>query len=78
MVQHLAEYVFVGLLFFSVAMKCYCNQAPAGLHHNVSVFVHRVPLPGMETHIPVLFLNLKRMTVFAKAHYFDLIITTDG
>lgn len=25
------------------------------------MFVHRVPLPGMETHIPVIFLNLKRM-----------------
>lgn len=24
-------------------------------------FFHRVPLPGMETHIPVIFLNLKRM-----------------
>lgn len=26
------------------------------------MFVHRVPLPGMETHIPVIFLNLKRMS----------------
>lgn len=27
-----------------------------------ALFVHRVPLPGMETHIPVIFLNLKRMS----------------
>lgn len=34
------------------------------LKNNYCVFVHRVPLPGMETHIPVLFLNLKRTLVY--------------
>lgn len=39
-------------------------MASLHLQHSVCVFVYRVPVPGMETHIPVLFLNLKRMSVF--------------
>lgn len=44
--------VFVGFLTYA--------------HSPVCVFVCRVPVPGMETHTPVLFLNLKRTS--AKAH----------
>lgn len=43
---------FFCLLQFPLNIKC------------LYTFFLRVPLPGMETHIPVIFLNLKRMQFY--------------
>lgn len=43
------DFFFLCLSQFPLNAKC------------MYTFFHRVPLPGMETHIPVIFLNLKRV-----------------
>lgn len=57
-------------LLAAVSLELQQNGEPRGkigskvasyiVHTVCCLFVHRVPLPGMETHIPVIFLNLKR------------------
>lgn len=36
--------------------------------------VHRVPVPGMETHIPVLFLDLSGTLSFCRVYYSEITV----
>lgn len=64
----------VCLIWFS---QCFLVIASTYLYGIYTTLVHRVPLPGMETHIPVVFLNLKRKSLpfwmtYARSHVFLL------